>query len=54
MTIIEDFIVNLAAGFTQTLLQQLARRAIGDPQQRGLQRASKPASNTCCARLGRG
>lgn len=38
MPIVEDFVVNLAAGFTQTLLQHLANRALGDPQKRALQR----------------
>ena len=28
MTIIEDFIVNLAAGFSQSLLQHLSKRAL--------------------------
>ena len=39
MVIIEDFLVNLAAGFTQTLLQGLAKRAMGDPQKRALRDA---------------
>ena len=39
MIIIEDFIVNLAAGFTQTLLQHIAKRALDDPQQRALRQA---------------
>ncbi|MFZ1465873.1 MAG: TIR domain-containing protein [Anaerolineae bacterium] len=39
MPIIEDFLVNLAAGFTQTLLMALGRRVLGDPQQRALKRA---------------
>lgn len=39
MPIVEDFMINLAAGFTQTLLQHLTKRALGDPQKHALQRA---------------
>ena len=39
MPIVEDFLVNLAAGFTQTLLMALGKRVLGDPQQRALKRA---------------
>ena len=39
MPIVEDFLINLAAGFTQTLLMALGKRVLGDPQQRALKRA---------------
>lgn len=39
MPIVEDFLVNLAAGFAQTLLAALGKRVLGDSQQRALKRA---------------
>ena len=39
MPIVEDFLISLAAGFTQTLLQHAATRALGDPQRRALRSA---------------
>lgn len=39
MVIIDNFLINLAAGLTQTLLQHASKRAIGDPQQRALREA---------------
>lgn len=39
MPIVEDFLINLAAGFTQTLLVALGKRVLEDPQQRALKRA---------------
>lgn len=39
MPIVEEFLVNLAAGFTQVLFQHLASRVLGDPQVRALRDA---------------
>ena len=39
MIIIEDFIVNLAAGFTQTLLQHIAKRPLSNIQPSALRKA---------------
>lgn len=55
MPILEDFLVSLAAGFTQTLLQGLAKRALGDPQKRALRDAYQAGfEKRRRARLGQG
>ncbi|MGB4805726.1 MAG: tetratricopeptide repeat protein [Anaerolineae bacterium] len=54
MPILEDFLLNLAAGFTQTLLMHLGKRLLGDPQRRALQRAYQTGFQAMLRTAGQG
>ena len=49
MPIVEDFLINWAAGLAQTLLQHLAKRALGNPQQQALRQAYQAGFDPCYA-----
>lgn len=54
MPVIEDFLVNLAAGLAQTLLQRLAEAARRDPRQHALRQAYQAGFETMLRTAGSG